>query len=296
LDQVSGAQEETLDWLPPPSEFYAQRFLDFPTTDAQTIQVIVAGLVAQLCGELRARQRGGLQWRCSLDSPDADPLQWEINLFQPGAATRQVMPLIQMHLDQCGMGVSLRAASRGRQDFDREFAVHHIRVAAPLTALLVDRQQLLFDQEPRRDRQQLVHLIDRLSARLGAERVLGAELRAEAQPELACRLQPLIGSRPGAEVSSRAVSAGPLRRPLRLHAPLAVRVFSRDEAGCPARIGAGRDRLRVAAGWGPERIETGWWRGPMIRRDYWRVVLEDGRWLWLFHDLSSDHWFCQGAF
>lgn len=34
--------------------------------------------------------------------------------------------------------------------------------------------------------------------------------------------------------------------------------------------------------WGPERIETGWWKGPSVRRDYYRVELDDGQWWWIF--------------
>ena len=28
--------------------------------------------------------------------------------------------------------------------------------------------------------------------------------------------------------------------------------------------------------WGPERIETLWWRGPSVRRDYYRIAVESG--------------------
>ena len=38
----------------------------------------------------------------------------------------------------------------------------------------------------------------------------------------------------------------------------------------------------IIRSWGPERIETGWWRGPCVRRDYYRVELDDGQWWWIF--------------
>jgi protein ImuB len=55
-------------------------------------------------------------------------------------------------------------------------------------------------------------------------------------------------------------------------------------------------RHGVADSLGPERIETGWWRGPHVKRDYYRVVTEDGRRLWLFRERDTGRWFLHGWF
>jgi protein ImuB len=52
----------------------------------------------------------------------------------------------------------------------------------------------------------------------------------------------------------------------------------------------------VARHWGPERIETGWWRGRTIRRDYYRVEITSGNRFWLFRQLDDDNWFLHGSF
>jgi protein ImuB len=297
LDQASGVRDEVLEWVPPPVEFYAQRFLDFPTTDAATIQLILSQLVEQLCQQMRARQRGGLQWQCRLYSPDREPLRIDVSLFHPAAEASHVMPLVRMQLEQQGLAATRGRTPRVRQVFDGAFAVHHVSLSVTQSVVLVDRQRLLFDENPRLDKQDLAHLINRLSARLGAERVLGAGLVAEAQPELACRLEPLVGRAAVRRGSKSAARGGsPLQRPLRLHTPQAIEIVSAGAGSPPAQVIIGGDRWRAVGCWGPERIETGWWRGPSVRRDYWRVELEDGRWLWLFCDLRSRQWFCQGAF
>lgn len=36
--------------------------------------------------------------------------------------------------------------------------------------------------------------------------------------------------------------------------------------------------------WGPERMETGWWKGPSIRRDYYRIETDRSQWWWIFRD------------
>ena len=53
---------------------------------------------------------------------------------------------------------------------------------------------------------------------------------------------------------------------------------------------------RIAHCWGPERIETGWWKGSTIRRDYFRVEDQHGRRFWIFRDLRNGDWFLHGVF
>jgi protein ImuB len=48
--------------------------------------------------------------------------------------------------------------------------------------------------------------------------------------------------------------------------------------------------------WGPERIETGWWRGRPVGRDYFRIETTAGRRFWLFRRLRDEKWFLQGMF
>mgnify|MGYP001826033789 FL=1 len=86
----------------------------------------------------------------------------------------------------------------------------------------------------------------------------------------------------------------PLRRPSALLArpvPLAVAFQNgsfRHEVSSPqlpARLRLGGVIHSITAHWGPERIETGWWHGPSIRRDYYRIETNQGRWWWIFRDL-----------
>jgi hypothetical protein len=56
------------------------------------------------------------------------------------------------------------------------------------------------------------------------------------------------------------------------------------------------DQHEVAQTWGPERIETGWWRGRPAGRDYYRVETSAGRRFWIFRRLRDDQWFVHGVF
>jgi len=53
---------------------------------------------------------------------------------------------------------------------------------------------------------------------------------------------------------------------------------------------------RIARSCGPERIETGWWRGRPIARDYYRVETTTGQRFWLFRSLDDGRWFLHGNF
>ena len=71
-------------------------------------------------------------------------------------------------------------------------------------------------------------------------------------------------------------------------------------------LGGCERRRRVVSAQGPERVETAWWRGPCVRRDYFVVecVAESGagsgeegveRW-WIFRSLRDGGWFLHGFF
>ena len=91
-------------------------------------------------------------------------------------------------------------------------------------------------------------------------------------------------------------------RPLRLlKSPELLRVFvaTSHAPHCnapPQRIGWGGRALRVTRAWGPERIETGWWREDDVCRDYYRVEIDSGQHLWIFRCLRTSHWFLHGFY
>jgi protein ImuB len=131
-------------------------------------------------------------------------------------------------------------------------------------------------------------LIERLCARLGAGAIHGLTLLEGHRPESswAMSVPPPPAGRPRARAP--AAPPPPVRRPLWLLAtpqPLAVR------AGLPQRRGA----LRLVSE--AERIETGWWDGEEIARDYYTALDTHGVRLWVFRERTAPHgWFLHGIF
>jgi protein ImuB len=143
----------------------------------------------------------------------------------------------------------------------------------------------------------VARLVDRLSGRLGRENVLRPRLEPDAQPEFAYSYIALGGRVESQRREEGQAGKPDLHRPLWLESPpVAVQVVCLAPDGPLAHFFY-RGRLRKAARcWGPERIETGWWRGRSVRRDYYRVETESGHWFWLFRDLQNEGWYLHGVF
>ena len=201
--------------------------------------------------------------------------------------------------------------------------IQEVTVEVASSALLAQHQRRLFDENPHADPQAMTALVNRLTSRIGASNVVCASLQANAQPEYSFRLRPLVEVRQRRSISAKKHSHL-FARPLRLfHPPRELQVCSTlsagesfpgtsisrppallvyEPAGLEAREKpAGKSTIqpsaeKVTRTWGPERIETGWWRGRTTCRDYWRVETEGGNHYWVFRDLRKRKWFVQGEF
>ncbi len=109
-------------------------------------------------------------------------------------------------------------------------------------------------------------LLERLQARLGSALVHGLALQADHRPERAWRV---------AGDGDPAAAADP--RPLWL-------------LESPRRLGEGEFTLLA----GPERIESGWWDGGDVVRDYFVARTQAGALSWIYR--APEGWFLHGLF
>ncbi|HEY1900075.1 MAG TPA: DNA polymerase Y family protein [Steroidobacteraceae bacterium] len=125
--------------------------------------------------------------------------------------------------------------------------------------------------------------IERLRARLGTAAVYGLQVQASHRPEGASRQVALEVL--GAKRKSPPLS-WPGMRPIWM---LATPELLSEISGRPQRNGP----LQLRDG--PERIETGWWEGGEVARDYYRAIDAHGVRLWIFRERQAPHrWFLQG--
>lgn len=101
-------------------------------------------------------------------------------------------------------------------------------------------------------------------------------------------MSPLSPSSGSANGRSRGIQRQRLR-PLRSPSPVQVRT---DEEGLPIELQRRGKRVQVVAVRERWRIDDEWWRSP-ISREYFALVLEDGRPVILFQDLVGGGWYGQ---
>jgi protein ImuB len=130
-------------------------------------------------------------------------------------------------------------------------------------------------------------LIERLRARLGPEAVYGLKVLPAHRPENAWGV-----GEPVSEPKMRRAPVVPFwpafQRPMWL---LPLPQLMSEQNGLPRRRGP----LRLLGE--AERIETGWWDGGEIARDYFTAVDLHGVKLWVFRERGAPHrWFLHGVF
>jgi protein ImuB len=297
-DQALGNKPEPLIALHALPEWQLEQTLEYPTEHRATITELVRRISNDLARRLATRGEGAMRIVCRLDQVESSPLITQLSLFRPTVDAEHLQTLLVGQLEQqLGSHTST--------------AVWRLSIQATLTAPLVWHQTDLFADDAIENRHQLARLVDNLSSRLGRKQVLRARVEREPQPENACSLQPMTGRRPdGAEqdtvkkISSRLSRrrAEPtvddaMRRPTRLLSPpQLIEVISLAPEGLPAQFKVHQQPYSVMQYWGPERLESGWWRGPSVRRDYFRVETEHGAWWWIYRDMQSNSWYLHGVF
>ena len=148
---------------------------------------------------------------------------------------------------------------------------------------------------------EIARLVDRLSVKLGADKVRRPVARASHVPERASGWANATSLR-GAKSDVAMTTLRPQRL---LDRPEAIAVIYATPEGLPRRFVWRRSVHDVVRAEGPERIAPEWWRerGNARLRDYYRVEDRDGRRFWIYREgLFGDGrggdpmWYLHGLF
>jgi protein ImuB len=302
LQQAEGTARETIVGHRPTEDFTASWSLEHPSDKQEVVVAVLEFLLDRLSRQLDEQDLGVVQLVCRFTVVDRPAVELTLGLFRPTACAQHLLELLELQLD------------RRRQSG----LVSDVRVEATVTAALEVQQGELFADRERDAARQLGILVDRLASRLGGEAVVSAEPQTDALPERAVRYVPLTEKRQRqwhrrlAGGRNRPEAGSTKRKSKAKKAPEAVIVSPRPLAirdppaalasvvaiadGPPQRFEFNRQWHAIVYTWGPERIETSWWRGRTKRRDYWRVETNTGQRFWLFRDLHDRKWFLHGQF
>jgi protein ImuB len=277
LDALTGRAREVRATHRAALHFQRRHELDCEVSDHGRLHAALEPLLAALGAFLTRHQCGVAELECQLVHRSAPPT-----------------PCLLTLAAACGDAQQLSALFRER--------LNVLQLREPVRALELRAHQLLPQRSPCRGlwqpgehggeaAEESEGLIDRLCARLGHGAVYGLAQRADHRPECAwavSRPPGLTAERVTGGCAARAEEPVLPTRPLWLlptPQPLAA------QGGLPRRRGA----LRLVSE--PERIETGWWDGGEVRRDYYVALDRYGVRLWVFREREQSHgWFLHGFF
>ena len=257
LQRLCGQAPEPLRLLRVPPQFSSRCEFPSPLTDATALLFPLQRLLAGLQGYLRSIDRAVQRYTLRLEHRQRAATCLEIGLARPAREAAPLLALARERLTALVPGAPVLALELQAPEF--------------LQPLVL---QLDCFSESAQLGEQLRSAIDRLVARLGGEAVQTLRTVADHRPERAWST--LAAQRAASPAAARAAGAAPPPRPCWL---LPV----------PRGIETPRELLS-----GPERIESGWWDGADIARDYYLARGSDGAHWWVYRDLRSNAWHLHG--
>ncbi len=309
LDRLVGRASDLRESFEVRARYRRRRELLYELESHAALLAVLAPLLEELGEFLEARQCGVLTLECRLRHRNVPPTRCVLRLAAPLADPKQIAELLGERLSALVLPEPVRSCE--------------LRSGALVSRVLASGGLWRAGEHGGGAAAQAPDLIERLRVRLGEEAVYGLRVvedhRAEAgwkirepvvttstiqsglqndpvrnavNPSLEARGSPSWRSASGqdhfairSEVDNR---GGVDRRPLWL---LSIPRLLSERDGLPRRRGA----LRLLGE--AERIETGWWDGGEIARDYYTAVDIRGARLWVFREREPPHrWFLHGVF
>jgi protein ImuB len=282
LDRLTGRRADPQRDFHPRERFRVRHDLPYELEHHEAILAALAAPLADLERFLRARQCGITELLIRLHHRQAQPTDCRLSLATPEADASRITALLVEKLAPLVLPEPVR--------------ICELRSGALTSRATYSYSLWQPGEHGGGAGSESPAFIERLRTRLGADAVYGLELFPEHRPEAAWRTAPSDAVQARRDVHARTrfrveTSVVPWRcgqRPLWL---LAEPQPLNESDGQPLHGGA----LRLLGE--PERIETGWWDGSDIARDYYVAVDSHGVRLWLYRERARPHgWYLHGLF
>jgi protein ImuB len=293
IDQALGHIDEPIvPRLPVPSFLAEQRFAE-PIGYEEDVLGTILHLARELCRAMERHGKGARRLQVALFRADGKVVRIEVGTSEP---LRDPARIRRLFLD--------RLAVIG-DEADPGFGFDVIRLSALVVESFDAVQTGLAGGDPARE---IAHLVDRLTARLGIERVQRLVPQDTHWPEHASIAVPAHAARARTEVLPHdfAQDSRIPVRPIRLfERPEPIEAVAQVPDGPPMQFKWRRVTHDVAYAEGPESIALQWWRtdqGLPVTRDYFRIETRQGARVWLYREgIYQDrdnppHWFLHGIF
>ncbi len=293
IDQAFGREDEPIvPRLPVPDFLAEQRFAD-PIGREEDVLGTIVHLAQELARAMERHGKGARRLQVALFRTDGKVARVEIGTSEP---LRDPARIRRLFLD--------RLAVIG-DEADPGFGFDTIRLSALAVESFDAVQTGWGGGDPARE---VAHLVDRLMARFGPERVQRLIPQDTHWPELASIAVPAEAAGARREMSAYdfAQDSRIPVRPIRLfERPEPVEAIAQVPDGPPVQFKWRRVTHDIAHAEGPESIALQWWRndqGLPVTRDYFRIETRQGARVWLYREgIYQDRdnpprWFLHGIF
>ena len=303
LRQMLGDVASPIAPHPAPAAIRFQVRFAEPLIRTDDVLEAIEDLLGQAAHAMEQQQLGGRRFAVMLCRSDNARRHLAVETGQPERDPATVLRLLRERIETLA------------DPLDPGFGFDSIALAVPRTDPLLPSQTDLENPAPDSSNS-LTALVDRLSVRFGAERVLHLTPCNSHVPERAQRLGPaLVGTAPTTQASDALASlwvtpdSQPPRPLLLFDPPQPVTVMAGVPDGPPQRFRWQGRLYKVHLAEGPERISAEWWRKhtghlasrTLPTRDYYRVEDSEGQRYWLFRhglfdEMPDPRWYLHGLF
>lgn len=295
LDQAYGVRGAPITPRLTSAPYVSERRFTEPLTHREDVRLVARDLAVHLASLLERHGEGARAVELSLFKVDGGVLNVPVATSRPLRDARLIADLIGRKLEALG------------ETLDVGFGLDVVRLSVTLATVDAASQ---IDLDARHAEDEAVRrMVDRIGARLGAERLVRLVPLASHWPEHAACTVPAAqaGDLPSAAVWLHAPvePESVPERPVRLFStPELVEAVAGVPDGPPVRFRWRRMLHEVAHAEGPERIAPEWWRpgASRLTRDYFRVEDANGARFWLYRDglyereETHPRWYLHGVF
>lgn len=290
LDQALGDVDEVLSPLSPPVELVTERRFFEPVVHDEDIRATIRLLARNLSGLLERQGAGLRRAELVLFRSDGDVTSLAVETAAPLRAPERIARLFDERIAAL------------HHDWDAGFGFDVIRLSVLRVEPFRQHQDDFVTGDDGHDA--LDGLIDRLSARLGSDRVSRFTAAGTHIPERRYGLVPALRANSALAEDLQSASETALRPVVIFDHPEIADVIAELPDGPPLKFRWRKVLYEVARAEGPERIACEWWKDGRAAptRDYFRLETSDGYRLWLFrqglYEREKGHprWFVQGLF
>ena len=268
------APEPTRNYVPPPA-FGTAHDLPYEVENLDRLLPVVDEMLLQLCKFLRQRDLSTSHLVLSLIHEKRSRTEIDMGLRQPSRCRDHLLLLMETHFTNLIIPAPVVGLKLTVKQFDA--------FSSESNALLVEDRTSISDGGGMSNKN-LSQFMEQLHARLGGDSLKSINTIAEHCPEYATQQLNYTDSKANSPAAAVANNPRPfwlLDEPIQL----------------ALRSGKLYHRRTITLISGPERIESYWWSGRDIRRDYYIAREEDGSRLWIFRERSGQrHWYLHGYF